>query len=105
MKGKLGTAIRSNITVRIQPGIANGPKIMSQTKLNICVGVGEGEGEGEAEGDGEGELKGKGEADIDVISTIACYILPIDCLLVALDVHMLGHDGCPGPISIMLEHM
>ena len=58
------------------------------------------------------------------------YILPIDCLLIALDAHMFSHDGYgpgtkaqgaaapgpgpaapwalvlgPGPISIMAEHV
>ena len=56
---------------------------------------------------------------------ITYYILPIDCLSIALDAHMLSHNGhgpgtrarCPrsvpgilgssgpGPISIIAEHM
>ena len=69
---------------------------------------------------------------MDVIITIGCYILPIDCLLIARDAHMFSHNGYgpgtraqgpkaavpqvpaqqllgpgfgPGPISIMAEHM
>ena len=30
---------------------------------------------------------------MDVMITISCYILPIDCLLIALDAHMLSHNG------------
>ena len=44
-------------------------------------------------GQGEGEGGVEGEADIDVIITITCYILPICCLLIALDAHMLSHNG------------
>ena len=31
-----------------------------------------------------GEGEGEGENDIDVITTTTCYILPIDCLAIAL---------------------
>ena len=37
-----------------------------------------------------------------IISKITCYILPIDCLLIALDAHMLRHNGYgpgPGPMA------
>ena len=34
-----------------------------------------------------------GEGGIDLIDTITCYILPIDCLSIALDAHMLSHNG------------
>ena len=52
---------------------------------------------------------------MDVVITIACYILHIDCLMIALDAHMFSHTGYgpgnrapgprPGPISIMAEHI
>ena len=35
------------------------------------------------EGEDDGEGQGQGEGDIDVIMTINCYILLIDCLLIA----------------------
>ena len=60
-----------------------------------------GEGEGRGRGGGEGE----GEADIDVINAIACYVLPIDCILIALFANIFSHNGYgPGHISIMAEH-
>ena len=43
--------------------------------------------------EGEGESEGEGEADIVYINTITCCILPIDCLLVALDAHIFSHNG------------
>ena len=43
----------------------------------------------EGEGDGEGE----GAGDMDVIITNTYYILPIDCLLIALDADMFSHNG------------
>ena len=58
--------------------------------MNIHVLVGEGEGEG----------------DIELIISITCYILSIDCLLIALDVHMLSHNGYvprPGPYPFGLN--
>ena len=40
----------------------------------------------------------EGEGDMDVVITIPCYILPIDCLLITLGAHMLSHNGYgPGP--------
>ena len=62
------------------------------------------------------------------MNKITCYILPIDWLLIALDAHMISHNGYgpgdhkllgrglgarsfwtpglgPGPISITAEHM
>ena len=30
---------------------------------------------------------------MDVIITITCYMLPIDCLLIALDAYMFSHNG------------
>ena len=46
-----------------------------------------------------------GEGDMDVIITITCYILHIDCLSIALDAHMVDMGPGPGPISIMAERM
>ena len=39
-----------------------------------------------------GEGEGEGESDMDLIITITFYILPIDCLLIALDAHMFSHN-------------
>ena len=67
--------------------------------------VGKGEGGRGGEGGGDGE----GEGDIDIMNTTCdkhCYILPIDCILIALDAHMSSHSGSgPGTIAIMAAYM
>ena len=39
---------------------------------------------------------GEGESDMDVKIRNTCYILPIDCVLIALDAHMFSHNGYGG---------